>query len=240
MATSKLQRYVSQKLSINFGQFYIRENHRPKWLVYEGARLELDFYIEEMSVAIEVQGRQHYIYVPHFHGDYKNFSKRLSRDYFKRHICSLKNIKLYEVSNQFEADTTILEMYHYVPKEKFVVDPPLKRKEEKPKKKPVVKHNSEPSVILDIRKIIKSKKKMKRVFDLFNYQELQCKIDKMTEIIHELNNSTIGSDIELKNQLRQDRGKLRGQVSMALDFTKTNKFQKIKHLLPKEILELEI
>ncbi len=107
MSTSKLQRYVSTKLN-QLSSFEIKENIRPDWLITKlGERLELDFYIEELNVAIEVQGAQHYIYVPFMHGNYSGFRDRIRRDEFKREICQLAGIELIEVSNQSEADDTI-------------------------------------------------------------------------------------------------------------------------------------
>lgn len=101
MATSKLQRRVSELLSIHFGGFTIRENHRPDWLLGpDGERLELDFYIEEMGIAIEVQGEQHYAYVPHFHGEYANFERRQQLDATKRKVCLRRDIELFEVFDE--------------------------------------------------------------------------------------------------------------------------------------------
>lgn len=98
MSTSKLQRYVSKQLSIHFGGYTIRENIRPDWLAYGDSRLELDFYIEELRVAIEVQGMQHYIFTPFFHGDYSGFEVQVQRDRFKRTSCTEHFTVLYEVS----------------------------------------------------------------------------------------------------------------------------------------------
>lgn len=94
--TSKLQRYVSNHLSIWVGGLTIKENHRPEWLVSEqGERLELDFYIKELESVIEVQGEQHYQFVKHFHGDYAGFRNQQKRDRIKRDICGKRGIKLY-------------------------------------------------------------------------------------------------------------------------------------------------
>ena len=97
LATSKLQRRVSELLSIFLGKYDIRENTRPQWLVTEdGARLELDFYIKELGIAIEVQGIQHYAYTPMFHESYEDFLRQKARDEFKRSVCAQRGIRLIE------------------------------------------------------------------------------------------------------------------------------------------------
>jgi len=93
MATSKLQRQVSALLSVHLGQYTIRENHRPEWL--EG--LELDFYIEELDVGIEVQGQQHYAYTPHFHTSYADYLDLRDRDSRKAELCQCNEIKLFYI-----------------------------------------------------------------------------------------------------------------------------------------------
>jgi len=98
MATSKLQREVSRLLSIYLGKYTIRENLRPDWLRFDGERLELDFYIEELSAAIEVQGEQHYHFVPIFHHDQDGFKKLLASDQQKKRTCDELGIKLFEIS----------------------------------------------------------------------------------------------------------------------------------------------
>lgn len=104
MSTSKLQRRVSELLSIHLGRYTIRENIRPDWLITpEGARLELDFYIEELETAIEVQGAQHYIYVSHFHQTHDRFLQRLEWDDFKREYCARRGIHLIEIDNEQDA-----------------------------------------------------------------------------------------------------------------------------------------
>src|SRR3990172_12905641 len=103
MPTSKLQRKVSEALSLYFGQYTIRENTRPDWLITpDGERLELDFYIEEIKIAVEVQGKQHYEYVPHFHGDNDGYKERLRRDRFKKEICESRGIVFIEIFTEGE------------------------------------------------------------------------------------------------------------------------------------------
>jgi hypothetical protein len=55
-------------LDREFPQYRIRENYRPDWLLSSNiTKLELDFYIEELKIGVEVQGEQHYKFVEFFH-----------------------------------------------------------------------------------------------------------------------------------------------------------------------------
>ncbi|KKM68898.1 hypothetical protein LCGC14_1456220 [marine sediment metagenome] len=111
MSTSKLQRQVSDQLSVYFGGYIIRENIRPEWLRYSnGNRLELDFYLEDLDIAIEVQGSQHYIYTPHFHDSYKDFKRQQKRDIEKKTLCKAYGVTLIEIGGE----TEIIEMIRFV------------------------------------------------------------------------------------------------------------------------------
>ena len=113
MATSKLQRRTSELLSIFLGDCTIRENYRPSWLVTDnGGYLELDFYVEEIKAAIEVQGRQHAVFVPIFHKDYNDFKNAQSRDKIKRERCQQRRIDLFEVWSEKEA-YRVVETLHF-------------------------------------------------------------------------------------------------------------------------------
>jgi hypothetical protein len=108
MSTSKLQRYVSNQLSIHFGGYTTRENHRPGWLNSgSGGNLELDFYIEELDLAIEVQGKQHWQFVPIFHGNRDGYNAQIERDKKKKAICKNKGVKLIEVFSKNDIDQLI-------------------------------------------------------------------------------------------------------------------------------------
>jgi hypothetical protein len=56
--------------------------------------LELDLYNEELRIAFEYNGKQHYQYIPHFHGDISNFNDQQSRDNGKIALCTANGIKL--------------------------------------------------------------------------------------------------------------------------------------------------
>lgn len=104
MSTSKLQKRVSKLLSHYLNEYTIRENIRPPWLQSSnGGRLELDFYIEELNTAIEVQGQQHFSYNPLFHKTYDDFRAQVERDKEKRELCTSAAIKLIEIANESEA-----------------------------------------------------------------------------------------------------------------------------------------
>jgi hypothetical protein len=105
MSTSKLQKQVKQQLFNYFYHYHIEENYRPDWLMYQnGNNLEIDFYIERLSVAIEVQGEQHFIYSPFFHNSYDDFIAQTNRDKFKKNICQEKGIVFIEISSPSQID----------------------------------------------------------------------------------------------------------------------------------------
>lgn len=108
MGTSKLQQQVGKTICSILEGCRVQENIRPEWLIIpDGERCELDFYIESLGIAIEVQGAQHYIYVPHFHQTYENFLRQTKRDSFKRYTCQKRGIRLYEISSESELDELI-------------------------------------------------------------------------------------------------------------------------------------
>jgi hypothetical protein len=67
----------------------------PKWLrTNEGNALELDGYNEELGIAFEHQGQQHYKYNKFFHGSLEDFEKQKERDILKKELCQKNNVKL--------------------------------------------------------------------------------------------------------------------------------------------------
>jgi hypothetical protein len=59
--------------------------------------LELDIYNDELKLAIEYSGRQHYEYVPFFHKNHEAFLNQRYRDEMKKNKCKESGIKLIEV-----------------------------------------------------------------------------------------------------------------------------------------------
>lgn len=62
-----------------------------------GHNLELDLYNKDLKLAIEVSGRQHYVYTPFFHKNNEAFTNQKYRDEIKRMLCERNGIKLIEV-----------------------------------------------------------------------------------------------------------------------------------------------
>lgn len=60
-----------------------RRVFEEQYVLYKGQRLFFDFFIKELGVFIEVQGRQHVQFVKHFHGDAENFKQQKIRDNLK-------------------------------------------------------------------------------------------------------------------------------------------------------------
>jgi len=73
---------------------------RPNFLKSEdtGKNLELDIYNDDLKLAIEYDGIQHYKYTPHFHRNGElDFQKQLQRDKFKEQKCKEHGITLIRV-----------------------------------------------------------------------------------------------------------------------------------------------
>ena len=80
-----------------FGKSFIKV--RPDFLrnVVTNHNLELDVYNEELKLAIEYSGRQHYEFVPFFHKNYEAFLNQKYRDEMKKNKCKEQGIQLIEI-----------------------------------------------------------------------------------------------------------------------------------------------
>ena len=59
--------------------------------------LELDLYNEELKLAVEYNGKQHYEYIPYFHKTKDSFYNQQYRDQIKKNLCEKNNIVLIDV-----------------------------------------------------------------------------------------------------------------------------------------------
>lgn len=89
---------------------------RPNWLKNkEGNNLEIDLYNEELNLAIEYNGIQHYKFISYFHKTQENFEKRKNDDIIKEQIIKEKGINYiiisYKTDNIYEY---IIEQLEYL------------------------------------------------------------------------------------------------------------------------------
>lgn len=59
--------------------------------------LELDCFNEELKIAVEYDGRQHYEFIPYFHKTQEAFMNQRYRDYMKEQMCKENGIILIRV-----------------------------------------------------------------------------------------------------------------------------------------------
>lgn len=71
---------------------------RPKWLY----KLELDGYNDDLKLAFEYQGIQHYEYNEYFHYSQADFERQRERDNRKRELCRENKITLIEVPYMYD------------------------------------------------------------------------------------------------------------------------------------------
>lgn len=65
-----------------------------------GTKLKIDFYIHELKIAFEFDGRQHNEHVPFYHGDKKGFARAQERDKEKEEWCYINNVRLIRVTDK--------------------------------------------------------------------------------------------------------------------------------------------
>jgi len=64
--------------------------------IHRNENLYLDFYLPLRKMAIEVNGEQHFKYIPHFHHTLNAYMKSRKRDEDKKTWCDINNITLIE------------------------------------------------------------------------------------------------------------------------------------------------
>jgi len=105
---SKIADHTYNLLKESFPHHTIFIEHYVK---YKSNKLFFDFFIKELSVLIEVQGRQHDEYVEHFHGDRSGFFNSMRRDNLKKEYCQLNDMTLVEIRSELTKDELINEIW---------------------------------------------------------------------------------------------------------------------------------
>jgi len=91
------ERYSRELLNIMFNEEFII--CRPDWLKNPKSNrsLELDMYCENLNLAFEYQGEQHYKFIERFHRTIETFHEYQKRDKFKVYKCKEQGIKLLHI-----------------------------------------------------------------------------------------------------------------------------------------------
>jgi hypothetical protein len=80
-----------------------------------GRNLELDLYNDELKIAIEYSGSQHYKWPNNYHKTYDEFISQVRRDQYKINVCDANGIYLitvpYNVPNEYESIKKYIEYY---------------------------------------------------------------------------------------------------------------------------------
>ena len=71
---------------------------------YNNTRLFFDFYIKDLGILLEIQGRQHDEFVKHFHTDRESFLASKKRDNLKKEYCEKRDFVLIEIRSEKELD----------------------------------------------------------------------------------------------------------------------------------------
>lgn len=80
---SKISNEVGKILEGMFPKLMGPRVRKEVYVPYKGQRLYFDFYVKEIGVYVEVQGRQHTEFVKHFHGTKEAFAAQKMRDNLK-------------------------------------------------------------------------------------------------------------------------------------------------------------
>ena len=93
---SKLANDVYIALKKVFPHNVIIKEH---YVSFKGTRLFFDFYIKDLGVLVEAQGRQHNEFIQHFHVDRAGFMASKRRDSLKHAYCEEEELVLVSFDN---------------------------------------------------------------------------------------------------------------------------------------------
>ena len=96
-AGSKGEELVRKVFEDKFKKLF--PNIKPKWLKNPKTNclLQLDGFCEELKLAFEYQGKQHYEYPNYYHKTKKQFEAQKYRDKIKKNLCKENNVILIEI-----------------------------------------------------------------------------------------------------------------------------------------------
>lgn len=79
---------------------------RPEWLINPetNSTMELDGYNENLQIAFEFNGPQHYMFYPKYHKHFDDFKRRQESDYLKEITCKENGVTLISVPHTLDYD----------------------------------------------------------------------------------------------------------------------------------------
>jgi hypothetical protein len=111
MSTSRLQDLFVRKVRYVFEPlgYDVIENFRPKWLKTKSSQraLEIDVFIPELHVGVEIHGKQHFEHVPFFHQTDEDFERAIRLDMEKRIACAENGVFLFEIETEERVNDVI-------------------------------------------------------------------------------------------------------------------------------------
>lgn len=92
MSCSKNEELCRQSLEKLYGKPF--PSVRPDWLVNPktGKNLELDCYNEELGIALNYYGEQHYRFPNRYHNTLEEYQRQIARDEFRMKMCEIAGI----------------------------------------------------------------------------------------------------------------------------------------------------
>ena len=102
---SKIAEDVYLILQKEFPFTYIEKEY---FVNYRNNRLFFDFFIKSLNICIECQGRQHFQFIKHFHGDKEKFYEQKRRDNLKLEYCLDNDLTLVYFYDQSDVVTNQL------------------------------------------------------------------------------------------------------------------------------------
>jgi len=81
---------------------------KEHYVNYKGSRLFFDFYIKDLDIVFECQGRQHEKFVEHFHQDRDGFLELKRRDNLKKEYAEINKIPFVSVYYNEKTSRSIL------------------------------------------------------------------------------------------------------------------------------------
>jgi hypothetical protein len=109
-ATPGIREIICKKIIEHLtGEPFIKKRH--EWLRNDrGNMMELDGYCEELKLAFECNGEQHYMFIPAWHGTEANLNQRQADDKRKEELCNDQKITLLTI----KYDKPLDELQEYV------------------------------------------------------------------------------------------------------------------------------